>query len=63
MWCLYTTNKKNPSFLGTNDGMLIEFGQKMLAAAKPKANGATGRLNAAIPPNAYNIAVLEGVLG
>jgi hypothetical protein len=41
MWCLYTTNKKNPSLLGTNDGMLIEFGQKMLAAAKPKGQRRT----------------------
>ncbi len=36
LWCLYTTNKKEPSFLGTNGGMLVEFGQKLLAAVKPK---------------------------
>jgi hypothetical protein len=36
MWCLYTTNKRQPSFLGTNGGMLVEFGQTLLAAVKPK---------------------------
>jgi hypothetical protein len=36
MWCLYTTSKTSPSFLGTNDGMLIEFGQKMIGAVKRK---------------------------
>jgi len=36
MWCLYTTNKNQPSFLGTNGGMLVEFGQKLLAAVKRK---------------------------
>jgi hypothetical protein len=36
MWCLYTTDKKEPSFLGTNGEMLVEFGQRLLAAVKPK---------------------------
>ena len=34
MWCLYTTNKNQLPFLVTNDGMLVEFGQKLLEAVK-----------------------------